>query len=178
MPGLVGDAEDRAGRRDVLLAEAGPGDDAAGLAGLRAERGRLEAAADQLALRHQDVEAGEDGELHALVDGGVGLDLRGDQLDQMHRALAVADQDEGAALVAGGEKVAPGGEHVAIGLDGGLRDVLAGGKSDDRADRHLAVYRRIDLAHRREARGLGGGGADFLRHVEVAVEAWSRETVG
>ena len=64
-----------------------------------------------LPLRHQHVEAGEDGELHPLGDRRVGLDLGGDERDQMDRPLAVADQHEGAVLVAGGEEVAPGGER-------------------------------------------------------------------
>src|SRR4029078_3177520 len=92
-----------------------------------AQRSFLQSAAHQPSLRHKQVIAGEDGELHTRRDGGVGLDVAGDQLLEQRAALAVADQDEWATAVPGREIGAPRGGDVAVGEPGSFADVPARG---------------------------------------------------
>src|SRR5690242_3584138 len=107
-------SEHRAVRRRVLVAEAAPGDHAAGLFRSAAQRRFLEGTADQLCLRHKHVEAGDDRKLHLLRDW-LSLDFPGDQLLEHEAALAVADEDEGASIVLRREIIAPCRRNVAIG---------------------------------------------------------------
>ena len=55
-----------------------------------------------------------------------------DELDEVEAALTVADKDERPALVAGGEEVAPGLEHVTVGQHRRSADILPGAECDDR----------------------------------------------
>jgi hypothetical protein len=78
-----------------------------------------------------DVEARENGANH-LAGDGLALDLPLDQLDQHGGPLAVADQDEGAALVVALKVGSPCRGYVAIG-DHRLRpNVCAEAMSRDR----------------------------------------------
>ena len=119
-----GTAEQGAPRRRRLGAERHVGDDAAGLPGAGAQGRRSEAAAGDPALGYLDVESDVKSGQHALRLGLV-LDLLCEQPNQMDRALAVPDQNEGPAIVAMLQIMPPGGQHVAIGQIRDRRGVLA-----------------------------------------------------
>ena len=161
-PRLVGIAEHRAGRRDVLFAETVPTHRAAGLAGAAAQRSLLERTADELAVRHEQVEARDDRQLHPARKRRVVLDLAGNQQLLHQAALAVADQHERTAVVAGRNIVAPGCEDVAIGEGERLVDFRARSEGGDRRNRHLAIDWNERPAHRGEARELDLGDPLFL----------------
>ena len=170
--GLIGIAEQGARGGQIVDAVGRPGKDAAGLAFAAAQRGRLEGAADEFALRDEDVEAGDDREKHSSGLRAT-LDFLGEQLLEHQRALAVADEDERAAGIAGGEILTPGARDVGVGEARRTADVGADVRDGDRADGHLAVDRGEGPAHRAEAGELVLSGVEFLAvgGSEVAVEA-------
>ena len=139
----------------------------------------LQGSANQLSLRNQQVEAGNDRELHP---GGfrLSLDFVGEQLLEHQRALAMAEQDVGTALVVFGQILLPRGANVGIGEDRGLGHVRAGGGSRNRAKRHLP----IDGCEYPAGAGEAGELADdhrlllALAGLQVAVHPRSRLTVG
>src|SRR6185369_6619714 len=152
-----GDAEQCADGWDIVLAEASPADHAARLPFAAAQRRLLEGAADKLPLRDDDVEAGQDGQLHPRRDCGIVFDLARNQHLQHQAALAVADQNKRSPTVLRREIIAPGCGYVAVGEFAGIIDVRAGGISGHRAERHLTIDGSKGPTYAREARELDLG---------------------
>ena len=154
-----------------MFAETRPGEDAAGLGGTAAQGSRLEAAANQFSLWDQHVVTRDDSEEHALCLRAA-LDFIGDELLEEERALAVADEDERAADVAGGEILVPRGGDVAVRDLRRRRDVAAGHDRGNRADGHLAIDGRERAADAGETGKLVLRGEAFLAvgDIKVAVE--------
>ena len=82
----------------------------------------LEAATDVAARAHLDVAAQDDGRDQQLAQARVLIDLSPQQADEHGRALGVADEDDGPAVVEVGQVVLPGRQHAGVGDGVGRRD--------------------------------------------------------
>ncbi len=145
------------GRRGGAVAVVGH--DAPGLIGAAAEREVLERATDVLALGDLHVAPHEQGRHEPGPHVGVVVELVGQELGEHVGALGVADEHDGPAVVEVGHVV---GERVAhVGIGHRRRGGLAGGRPEVGRQVLLAVHGGVDVAHRREAGGLGHGGDQF-----------------
>ena len=122
---------------------------------------------------------------------GLSVDLGGDEAGEDAGALVVADEDDAAAGIVGGEVVFPGGLDVGVGQLAVGGDILAAAEGVEGGERHLPVGGRVeaaggaeagellahDLALFRAERGVGVG-RGVLRDGGVDVEAIDRRVGG
>ena len=144
--------EERVSGRRLSFGERRERDDAAGLIGARATREVLEVTANQLALRHADRAAHQDGRHHVIANRGLRIDLLLHQCDEKTRALRMADEDDTAPLVVLRHVRLPHVDDVAVGDRARVRVPDAARQAGRQTrQRDLTVSRRKDAADPRIA---------------------------
>ena len=154
-------AKARVRRDGAIRGKAGIGDDAAGLASLRAEGDVLERPADLLAIGDVDVRPWQDGQDEFRL-GWLAVDLGRQELGQQPRTLAVADENDAPAAVVLGEIGAPSRQHIGVRhSEGHVR--VATEQRGKAGERYLTIKRREGPAHGRKRRELLARGRILVR---------------